>query len=354
MVKLIVAVLFGMLLQVSLSGLRGAWQAVTPAAQALLREVVGGAQGLEAVPIVAATQPEPPGPETEGGGLFAFALDGCGPIGLTDGGVVLEAAAEALGLTPAALRRELEAGQTLGEVAEAQGVTRVALAEAIKAAAVEAYRARLDQAVADERLTQAQADERFERFAAQDFSAWLDRQHFWLLPHFELGPFGGELPFDFPPEVFGNHPEGFHFSFSFETGGEPFAFSFGSDSASFRDAAAGALGLGADELAAHLDAGESLAEIAEAQGVPLEDVESAVQAALLSEARERLDAAVAAGSLTREQAEEILEELGDGLRLELFRDPRVLPWGEALPVPFFENEDVPSWLREALPERSTD
>jgi hypothetical protein len=109
-----------------------------------------------------------------------------------------------------------------------------------------------------------------------------------------------------------------------------------------------------DELAARLDAGENLAQVAEAQGVPLEDVENAVQDALLAEARQRLEAAVADGSLPQEQADKILAELEDGIRLELFRDPRGLPLGEAFPVPFFENEDVPSWLRDALPERSTD
>jgi uncharacterized protein (DUF433 family) len=315
---------------------------------------VAVAQEPEAVPVAAHAQPEPPDPWLEEGGIFAFALDGCGPIRGVDGAVVLEAAAEALGLSPEALRDELEAGRSLGEVAEAQGVSRQALTEAIKAAAVEAYRARLDAAVADGRLTQERADERMERFQAQDFAAWLERPYFLLVPHFELAPFGAELPFDLPADIFRDHPEGFHFSFSFGTGGEPFVFSFGSDSAGFRAAAAGALGLTPDELAARLDAGESLAEIAAAQDVPLEDVEAAVRDALLAEARERLNAAVADGSLTQEQADKILGELGDGIRLESFRDPRSLPWPERLPLPFFEDEEVPSWLQEALPERGTD
>jgi hypothetical protein len=247
----------------------------------------------------------------------------------------------------------LKDSRTLGEVAEAQGVAREALAEALKQAAVEAYRERLAEAVADGRLTQDEADKRLERFQAQDFSGWLDRPYFLLLPHFGAASFVGELPFEIPPDVFRDHTEGFHFSFSFGTSGEPFAFSFGSDSANFREAAAGALALTPDELAVRLDAGESLAEIAEAQGVPLENVEAAVQEALMAEARERLEAAVTDGSLTQAHADRILDELGESLRLELFRDPRLLPWEEEFRAPFFENEDVPSWLRDERPESGT-
>lgn len=63
-------------------------------------------------------------------------------------------AAEVLGLDQAALVAELNAGQTIADVAQAQGVALDEIVEAFIAPRVDA----LNQAVADGRLTQAQAD----------------------------------------------------------------------------------------------------------------------------------------------------------------------------------------------------
>ncbi|NEK86743.1 hypothetical protein GCU60_13410 [Blastococcus saxobsidens] len=73
------------------------------------------------------------------------------------GGVALEAAATALGMTEAGLRTALEPdGATLAQVAEDQGVP----VDELVAALVQAQEERIAQAVEDGRLTQEEADER--------------------------------------------------------------------------------------------------------------------------------------------------------------------------------------------------
>lgn len=70
--------------------------------------------------------------------------------------LALDVAAETLGLDQAALRERLRAGESLADVAEAEGVPLDTLTGALQAEAEE----RLAQAVEDGRLTQEQADER--------------------------------------------------------------------------------------------------------------------------------------------------------------------------------------------------
>lgn len=71
------------------------------------------------------------------------------------------------------------------------------------------------------------------------------------------------------------------------------------------DVAAEALGVTEDELRSQLRAGESVADVAAAEGVPVEDVVSA----LVAEARERLAAAVTDGRLTQAEADERAADL---------------------------------------------
>jgi uncharacterized protein YidB (DUF937 family) len=75
-----------------------------------------------------------------------------GPGGRLD----LAAATEALGITADELRAAAEAGSTLSELAEEQGVDEDRLVDALVTAGEE----RLAQAVTDGRLTQAEADEK--------------------------------------------------------------------------------------------------------------------------------------------------------------------------------------------------
>ena len=87
----------------------------------------------------------------------------CGHRGLFGLGgrswAVFDAAAEALGLSPDGLFAELhDAGKTLTEVAEEQGVDTDALEEAVNASHIETMRERIQQAVEDGNLSQDQAD----------------------------------------------------------------------------------------------------------------------------------------------------------------------------------------------------
>jgi hypothetical protein len=93
-----------------------------------------------------------------GTAVEAAAHPGPGRGGFGHHGARLEAAADALGMTVEDLRAALRDGQTLAEVAEAQGVDRETLVGALVAAA----NARLDEAVADGDLTEEEAAERRE------------------------------------------------------------------------------------------------------------------------------------------------------------------------------------------------
>lgn len=66
------------------------------------------------------------------------------------------AALEELGITAEEVRAAAQAGSSLAELAEEQGVERQALIDAL----VASHQERLDAAVADGRLTQAEADEK--------------------------------------------------------------------------------------------------------------------------------------------------------------------------------------------------
>jgi polyhydroxyalkanoate synthesis regulator phasin len=87
------------------------------------------------------------GPGFHGGPPFLF-------------GEKLSAAADYLGLTEAELRTKLNSGQTLAEIAQAQGKSVDGLEQAILADA----KKKLDQLVEDGELTQAEADAMYERF----------------------------------------------------------------------------------------------------------------------------------------------------------------------------------------------
>lgn len=78
-------------------------------------------------------------------------------------GAGLDAAAGALNMTAEELRAELQSGQTLGAIADAAGVSRQSVVDAIVAAAEE----RLATAVGEGRLTQAEADAKAAELAAE-------------------------------------------------------------------------------------------------------------------------------------------------------------------------------------------
>ena len=76
-------------------------------------------------------------------------------------GYMIAAFAEALGLPPEELEIRREAGETLGQIAEAQGIS----SEEFAILWVEARTAALEQAVADGVITQEQADWMIQRMA---------------------------------------------------------------------------------------------------------------------------------------------------------------------------------------------
>lgn len=78
------------------------------------------------------------------------------------------------------------------------------------------------------------------------------------------------------------------------------------------DTAAEALGLTPEELFAELHAGKSLKEVAEAQGIDIEAVQEALQAARAEAMRQRIEQAVEDGNMSQEQADWLLEGLEKG------------------------------------------
>ena len=136
--------------------------------------------------------------------------------------------------------------------------------EALENALEDALSARLDEAVAAGRLTQEQAVEMKERLK------------------------DGTLP------LFGGHGRGHH-------GGQ------GLHGPELMDAASSFLGVTETELRTQLEAGKSLADVAEAEGKSVAGLRSALVAA----AKEELDEAVDAGRLTDAQRDEALERFED-------------------------------------------
>ncbi len=171
------------------------------------------------------------------------------------GGEGLATAAEALGLTEEELRAALAEGQSIAQVAEAEGVDVQIVIDALVAQATE----HLEEAIDD-------LPERME--------ALVNREG---LPDRGRGGPGG-----------GHHgPRG-----PMDEG---------------LDAAAEAIGISVDELREAVRAGASLAEVAEANDVDPQ----AVIDALVAEATERIDAAVADDRLSADRAEAMQAELAE-------------------------------------------
>lgn len=78
------------------------------------------------------------------------------------------------------------------------------------------------------------------------------------------------------------------------------------------EAAAGALNMTTDELTAALQSGKTLEQLAEEAGVDVQDVKDAIQAAHATEMRERIQQAVADGTITEENADWLLKGLDKG------------------------------------------
>jgi hypothetical protein len=178
---------------------------------------------------------------------------------------VVAAAGAALATTNTVFDPKAERDAFEASVANKLGVTTKQLEDAYKAAALE----RLDAAVTDGRLTKEQADD--------------------IRQHIESGDFLGPFAFGF----FGRPHLEMH-------GPGPFGQ---------LDAAADYLGLTDAQLRDKLFAGQSLTEIAKAQGKSVDGLKNAMLAA----AKERLDQAVKDGHLTAAQRDEMLKKVESAL-----------------------------------------
>jgi hypothetical protein len=190
-----------------------------------------------------------------GGALAAGTGGGSGP---GPGGPPGAAAiASYLGLTPAELKAQLEAGRTLAQIAAARGTSVSGLEDAIYTDA----RSHFDQAVADGRLTSAQ-----EQTMLTDLRSHLD----------DIVNRAGQ-----PAGMIGAH-------------GPRFAA-----------AIASYLGLTPAQLRTQLESCKTLAQIAVAQGKTVDGL----KAAILADAKTHLEQAVAAGRITAAQEQTMLAEL---------------------------------------------
>ncbi len=179
-------------------------------------------------------------------------------------GPALEVLTGALGMSAEDLRAALAEGQTLPEIAEAQGVDWADVQTALVTAAEE----QLTQAVADGQLTQERADSILEKLQNHDFSAAPP------LPHNGMRGKRGGRGFAARPNL---------------------------------EALTETLGMSVEDLRAAWTEGQTLPEIAEAQGVTMADLAEA----MYNSAVDRLQTAVDDGKLTQEQADTILQKLTD-------------------------------------------
>lgn len=142
------------------------------------------------------------------------------------------------------------------DAAQQLGIPSSKLSDALKKALTD----RVDAAVAAGRLTKPEGDALKQRIASGDYPLFAG-------PHrrFGAGPFGG------------------------------------------LDAAESYLGVTEDQLRTELEAGKTLAQVAQAHGKSV----AGLVDALVADAKKRLDASVAAGRLTQKQANEMLGRLRD-------------------------------------------
>ncbi|HZG17201.1 MAG TPA: hypothetical protein VE710_19650 [Candidatus Bathyarchaeia archaeon] len=161
------------------------------------------------------------------------------------------------------LKEELQAGKSLADITEAQGVDEGELIDLL----TEQQEANLAEAVKAGKLTQEQADKMSDN-AAEKIKSFIENTH--------------------PGKGFGGG--GFHLKNNEEL--------------------LKLLNLTADELQEALKAGKSLAEVAEAQGVSTEDVIDL----LTTQREEQLDQAVEEGKLTKEQADQKKENLEETIK----------------------------------------
>ncbi len=183
-----------------------------------------------------------------------------------------EALTEALGLTIDEIKAGFSEGNSIADLAEAQGVS----TDDVKAALVAAANERIDAAVESGRLDEAEADEK---------RAELDERIDQMITA-DPSEFQGRR---------GNGNRGGHGKSGFAS-----------------EVVTETLGLTSEEIRAGLQEGKTLSDLAEEQGVSVDDL----AAAMVDAASERIDAAVEEGKIDADAADEKkaeLEERIDGV-----------------------------------------
>lgn len=194
------------------------------------------------------------------------------------GGAGFETIAETIGITFDELRAQIAEGLTVAEIADANGVSADAVAEAL----VAEMQSHMAEHVTDGYLTQAQADERLATVG----------------DHVD-DILNGTLPMGGPGGGFGDgaHLRGPDGDRAGMRGpGEGFGMS-----STLPDL----LGIDALELRTQLQAGATVAELADSKGLAVDEVIST----LVAERTERLETAVTDDRITQEQADLALAEM---------------------------------------------
>jgi uncharacterized protein YidB (DUF937 family) len=195
---------------------------------------------------------------------------------LTTGAIATISQASAQEPEPPVAEQGARKGKFLERIAEKLGITQEELQAAIQAAATDA----VDEALADGRITQEQADKARERIES------------------------------------GKGLRGF-----FERRQERREHRRDMVRQSLIESASTALGMTADELKTALKAGNSVADVAEAEGVSLDSV----KAQITSDAEAKLDQAVADGKIKQERADAALAKLAERLDDLLSRSRQAPP-----------------------------
>ena len=209
------------------------------------------------------------------------------------GGSVIQAVAQATGGTTESVQAQIKAGKTLEQIITAGGST----VDRVTAILVKPLADRLTKAVADGKITQAQADSMLAK-AREHGAAMITRVR--------AAPPVGAAP-----------PARMH--------GLPGMLAVGS----ILKNVAGVSGITGDELKAALHDGKTVADILAAHGKTSADVKAAV----LADAKTRLDTAVSGGKLTQTQADQMLTRLGEAVDKALAKaaEPHARPQRLARP-----------------------
>ena len=212
-----------------------------------------------------------------GGGMFGFGGVLFDEAPMRGRHSLVDATVEVTGLSKEEVIAALNGGQTFADIAEDAGVD----PQEIVDAAVTEHETRLQAAVDAGRLTNEQMEQMLSDIR-EHVTEQLDESH-------EPRPFGGER---FGGSLLGR-------------------FGGGSWTTMFNTVAE-ALGLDPTGLFTELHEGKSVAEIAEEEGIELEEIQDAVEAARIEARKETIEQAVEDGRLSEEQGEWLLEGLEEG------------------------------------------